>query len=73
MGARVPFVHCDERRLGLAHRDDGPFGDHGEVGVGHDGGDLDDPVAFGDEAGHLEVDPDEAVALCHVAADLSRG
>jgi hypothetical protein len=60
-------------RLGLAHGDDGTLGDHGKVGIRHDGGNFDDPVAFRDEAGHLEIDPDEAVGLCHVAADLTRG
>jgi hypothetical protein len=70
--ARVPLVHGRKRLFGLPHRDDGALGDDGKVAVGHDGRDLDDPVALRDEAGHLEVDPDQPVRR-HVADDLTRG
>ena len=41
------------------------FGDYVEIGIGDDGGHLDDHIGVGLEARHLQIDPDEIVAARH--------
>ena len=48
----------------------GPFGEHRELFVGDDGGDLDDAVLIRVEPGHLEIDPDQVVFAAHVPLQL---
>ena len=63
MRALVPRVHRGEHRVVLVDDPHRRFGDGDEVGVGDDQRDLDDPVGLGLEAGHFQVDPDQAVGV----------
>ena len=66
MRALVPVVHGVEHFGRLVNGDDRPFGDDIEMGVGDDGGHLDDHVGVGLEARHLEIYPDQIVAARHM-------
>jgi hypothetical protein len=59
----VPIVHGIEDPVRLVHDQHRSLGDRGEPGVGHDDGDLEDPVAVRIEAGHLHVEPDEMIRV----------
>jgi len=50
----------------------GAFGDHLEVVVRDEGGDLDDGVACGIEPGHLEIHPCEHDTGCYRRLSLAR-
>ena len=43
----------------------GAFGEDVEVGVGDYGGDFDNHVGIGIEAGHFQIDPDQVVFIEH--------
>ena len=65
MGAGIPLVHASQHRLALVHRQHGAFGDDIEVGVGDDGGDFDNAISVRVQAGHFQVDPDQAIGITH--------
>jgi hypothetical protein len=67
----VPFVHRFEFFLGLVDGQNWPFGEDIELTVGNDGGDLDDAMAFRNQTGHLQVDPDQVAGVgLHVGRAL---
>ena len=58
----VPFVHAVEQRVALMHRHHGPLREDVQMGVGDNGGDLDDAVIGRVQPGHFQVDPDQVVS-----------
>src|SRR3984885_2811010 len=61
----VPIVHRTEHGLLLLNRDDRTFGEHVEVFVGYDRGDLDDEIGLRLEPGHFQIDPNEIFGGFH--------
>jgi hypothetical protein len=61
----VPFIHTVERCIGLLDCHARPFGQYVELGIGNDGGDLDDDIIVGVQTGHFQIDPDEIVGALH--------
>jgi hypothetical protein len=59
----APRVHRVEHGVGLVDGQAGALGEHLEVAVRHDRGDLHDDVAVRLEAGHLEVQPDQRLLV----------
>ena len=57
------LVHLGELLLGGPDDEIGTFGDDLELVVGDERCDLDDDVAVGIESGHLEIHPDQHVAM----------
>ena len=62
VGSGTPRIHPLEQAIRLLDRDHRPFGDNIELGIGDQGGHLDDPLPVRVEAGHLQVDPDQTLA-----------
>ena len=63
MRAAVPFVHGLEPRERMRDRQFGAFGEHVQLAVGDQRGDLQDRIGVGIEPGHLEVDPDQVLLV----------
>ena len=57
----VPIVHRGQDLRYLVDGEHRTLGEHVELPVGDDRGDLQDRVAHRIEAGHLEVDPHQVV------------
>ncbi|AAW75461.1 predicted GTPases [Xanthomonas oryzae pv. oryzae KACC 10331] len=67
----VPLVH---RFQGFQRMRDGqfrPLGKHVQLRIGHDGGDLDNRIAIGIQAGHFQIDPDQSVVACKVLCHIA--
>ena len=63
-GGRCNYVSNGANRediVVLMNRHHGTFGQHGQVFIGHNGCDFDDPIRIGIQARHLEIDPHEVV------------
>jgi ribosome biogenesis GTPase / thiamine phosphate phosphatase len=69
----VPIVHRAEHGLALMDRDDRTFGEHIEVFVGYDRGDLDDEVGLRLEPGHFQIDPNEIFGGFHDVSAAKSG
>jgi hypothetical protein len=63
MMAGVPFIHRRQYGLALVNRKARTLGDHLEIGIGNEGGNLDDVVIERIESGHFKVDPDQMVVI----------
>ncbi len=61
----APFAHGIKKRLWLADGIDGAFREDVQVFVCDDGGDFENPVGFGAEARHFQIDPDEIGFVLH--------
>ncbi len=61
----VPLVHLSQHFVGLVDRQVRSLGDHLEILVRDDGGDLDDVIAVGLEARHFEIDQDQVLGAGH--------
>src|SRR2546430_6243160 len=72
VGGLVPRVHRVEHFAALVDHHDRALGDGGELRIGDQPRDLDDPVGVGLQPGHLHVDPDKVV-LVHGHALFSHG
>jgi hypothetical protein len=59
----VPIVHGREHRLGLVDGNDRSLRQDLQVSVGDEGGDLDDAILGGLQAGHFQVQPDQMVVV----------
>ncbi len=59
----IPLVHVSQSFYVLVNREHRTLGNDHEFLVGNDGGDLDDHVALGIEAGHLEIHPHEVAVV----------
>src|SRR6185503_7776366 len=55
----VPIVHPIEQRWRMTDHDGGPFGDHLQVRIRDERGNLENLVALGVETAHLEIHPDQ--------------
>src|SRR5256886_16020853 len=72
VGGLVPRVHRVEHFAALVDHHDRALGDGGELRIGDQQRDLDDPVGVGLQPGHLHDDPDKVV-LVHGHALFSHG
>src|SRR5579863_953508 len=61
----VPIVHRVQHGPGLMYGEHRTFGQHIEMFVGYDRGDLYDEIGFRLEAGHFQVDPNEIFGGFH--------
>jgi ribosome biogenesis GTPase / thiamine phosphate phosphatase len=61
----IPVIHGRKRGRTLAHGQNRAFGDHVQVVVGYDGGDLDDEVGVRQQTGHLKIDPNKILGGFH--------
>ena len=66
MVAGIPFVHGRQTFIALMHRQHRSFRQHIQIGVGDDGGDLNDAILLGAQTGHFQVDPDQVVFRWHL-------
>ena len=57
-------IHLCQLLLGGVDDQIDAFSQDVEIAIGDDGGDLDDDMALGVQAGHFQIDPNEAVVLC---------
>ena len=59
----IPVIHRIQQRLRLMHGQHRPLGQHVEMLIGDDGRDLDDSFPVGIKTCHLQINPDQVVAL----------
>jgi len=65
MLASVPFIHCQQRRLGRLDGQHRTFGEDVQLCIRHHRGNLDDRIGVGLQARHLQIDPDQVVTMLH--------
>ena len=67
MGAGTPFIHLLQQAVGLMNGNHRPLCHDIQLGVGDDAGHLDNAFLLGIQTGHFQVNPDQAVAVTHLA------
>ena len=66
----IPFIHGREPGVTLVHCNHRPFGQSIELGIGDDGGDLDNHILIRIQSGHFHIDPNEIAGVLHVLMAL---